>query len=71
MSNDMTYYQQRVATERDRAVDAPTTRIAKVHLQLAALYQGVIDQMASGEPSAPDRALPLRIVPQESSGISA
>jgi hypothetical protein len=66
-SKDIAYYRERAAVERSRAEDAPTTAIAKVHLQLAALYQNLIDEMSSSA-AGQDPALPLHIVPPARAG---
>jgi hypothetical protein len=67
---EIEYYRQRASVERSRAEDAPTTQIAKVHLQLAALYQQLIDRKVTAERNGQDPAPPLHFVPPAQAGRS-
>ncbi|WP_152569523.1 MULTISPECIES: hypothetical protein [Sphingomonas] len=43
LTEDEEYYRQRVIIERQRATDAPNLKIAKVHMQLADLYEELVE----------------------------
>lgn len=55
-SDDTAYYRARAATERTRAIEAPTDEIAAVHHKLADLYEALtarMDQAASAQDLQP------------------
>jgi len=52
---DVEYYRERAATERDRAKSAAQPKIAAIHLELASLYERLIELKVQEAP-------PLRAV---------
>ena len=44
-SEDITYYRERVSTERNRAAVAPSEAIADAHLKLAAMYENLLERL--------------------------
>ena len=44
MSNDIEYYRQRATAERELALAADRQEVAEIHLELARLYDALVDQ---------------------------
>lgn len=44
MSNDIEYYRQRAIAERKLALAADRQEVAEIHLELARLYNALVDQ---------------------------
>ena len=44
MSNDIEYYRQRATAERKLALAADRQEVAEIHLELARLYDALVDQ---------------------------
>ena len=44
MSNDSEYYRQRATAERKLALAADRQEVAEIHLELARLYDALVDQ---------------------------
>ena len=44
MSNDLEYYRQRATAERKLALVADRQEVAEIHLELARLYDALVDQ---------------------------
>ena len=44
MSNDIEYYRQRAIAERKLALAADRQEVAEIHLELARLYDALVDQ---------------------------
>ena len=44
MSNDIEYYRQRATAERKLALAADRQEVAEIHLELARLYNALVDQ---------------------------
>lgn len=47
---DLEYYRQRVIIERERATKAPSSAIAKVHMELSALYEQYVEAQDERSP---------------------
>lgn len=47
---DLEYFRQRVIIERQRAVTAPSKKIADVHMQLADLYESYVESFGNNAP---------------------
>jgi len=46
--NDLEYFRQRVIIERQRATTAPSIKIAMLHMQLADLYEEMVEAKTVG-----------------------
>ena len=45
--DDIGYYRERAATERNRAAASPTAEIAEAHLKLAVMYENLLERLES------------------------
>lgn len=46
MANDAEYYRERARVERDRAAESDRAEVAEIHLELARLYEAMVEQPA-------------------------
>ena len=46
MTSDADYYRERARVERDRAAESDRTDVAEIHLELARLYDAMVEQPA-------------------------